>query len=1601
MAIISGSNIQAKESRTEKYTKLDNVKDIKQDLSKLKQQIQGSEETKDISPDEKITFSKDKESLSTEQKREHFVEWMDKIVEYTFDDYVKDPQNNARIKALLKAWEAWQKQLEEEFNTKIRQRAFIEFDTHYLILQANLIKEFRFELNILEQSVIDNMLGLYVSDGTYINPNALNRNKRELEQATQQATSEKYRMYHDYIDPYQSFSYANTHKKMDIADIHNDGRVKRYLEKFFDEEEDQKAIRRGMFSINLSTEDGFSSIIIAIREAIAVGNKENPDKKDPAYLLWRELKNNGIINKKKYKVWSTSHETRTLDVDRKKLKNLIDEGHLKYDRKWWWDNELGKIAKVLTRAEWKDLDTFASVMQTKENEVMSIKELHNTREFLRHVSINEKNVLAFLCDFDSSGNLSVEKNKEMKKLKWDIGPLFGQQVYFTIEQAIKIQDVEYPREGEQKVIWNILKNMEITDRRCLENTHLMTMKNNPDTCTKDNLAKLINGSIEDGIYAMPEMKIFFLDAIKKINGGGKATTPNLYDTLVGKDMETSINNISSETELNSTLTTYLQQSKDPKIQALIATHGVVEVRQRLFGHIMNTINNVRITTNDWATTTLQAAGISKWWEVQELRNTLIQETVKKIITTGIHYMKDKWFIVDIGKGKSWTSDSWTFKRAWSTWAGVEIGPAGISVFVSLWWEAAEQINYRRVINADLSQVKNAKYIGIEWWVKAWINTKELSGSAEASGWLFLSKDPIVGINQIDTNYRELAERIFNVESASITNVLSNANTCKKYFNDKIDRYKGDLTYGEFVTTNERHLKNNVDFIVRYMEANKLFGEDSFLAKKSSEEQRKSLDYLLLLLQTGCREARRHDVVAGLHGKIDITRLSFGITTRALTTSFGTGKTPEPTAISTSGETQETGEMSWWHAGSQDPGKDRFGIAWFYVGLNISTWKNRYVPKTENYLFKEYQLKKGTWLNQVSSTIDNPTKYAAYLKALYNDDRLYCYADNNEKIIIRPREWEDINLAQFLNIHATPQAQGKYTLIWNVLTIGNVGDIGAYTVTEAKGVRRVLCLWSKALDDARRITTNTTNTTAEAIKPKHTGYETRTQTAITNTLIPAMKWNAEWLANAKTETSKFFADGKLITPNGYTVEFSPTTIQGEKLSTWSLSITKKEDGTHYVAYRNTPNNKLVISYFDDNIYAEKNREARNNPANRKETPYTINELFAYEWELLNAQNLLNNLANDKDIFDAEKNNSSNYYKFLSSASRVSEWNTIDTKELNTAINYLRALLPNRHEDINQLQWYLNSSDKYVRTYAINRFKQIFARNARHTANKNIWEIVRGRNGREHITWPSKEKLPSNLQKELKEQHNIWSRSGEKYNTSVQANPNLIGYTAFYRNFGGQEQNKAYSLTSLGNTASQVTPYNIENTTEASKRFINNFEKNQYDVEQFAYSLEQQFRKQWLTVHLRDNDYTTTFENIRWLLQGEELLLDSWNKISIDVNRVFYLLAECVNESIGFEIKKIKITSLKSDIDLPGKYTAEGTSDKTYSYTTSLHGSSYSVPSNVVAKEQKVWRRHHISRNNRAPEAHAESWVTQKPNSDTDGGGWTQDGGNIDGWGWGSE
>lgn len=159
--------------------------------------------------------------------------------------------------------------------------------------------------------------------------------------------------------------------------------------------------------------------------------------------------------------------------------------------------------------------------------------------------------------------------------------------------------------------------------------------------------------------------------------------------------------------------------------------------------------------------------------------------------------------------------------------------------------------------------------------------------AEAYAGINRQRDPEVGINQIDKQYRAVSELIFDVRS--LTDELSDREQFRKEIQKRIDDEKTDPTYGRFVSKNKQHLEDDLTFMVNYMDANKFFGTDGIFNKFPKSNRTNSINALLDIIQSGNIESRRHDVIAGLHGKIALTKLSFGVTTNALTLSSGTSK----------------------------------------------------------------------------------------------------------------------------------------------------------------------------------------------------------------------------------------------------------------------------------------------------------------------------------------------------------------------------------------------------------------------------------------------------------------------------------------------------------------------------------------------------------------------------------------------------------------------------------------------------------------------------------------------------------------------------------------
>ena len=141
------------------------------------------------------------------------------------------------------------------------------------------------------------------------------------------------------------------------------------MERIFDNEE-SKELRRGTFRINLDKEKGLAGIVIAIREAIA--NKDNEDLTNPHKKLYDRLIADNNLR--------VSGDMIDLEFSRKDIKDLIDEHLIVYEKEGGMDDEKVKVAKILSRAQRSDLDTFASLVQSKDDIAMAVKERNNALE---------------------------------------------------------------------------------------------------------------------------------------------------------------------------------------------------------------------------------------------------------------------------------------------------------------------------------------------------------------------------------------------------------------------------------------------------------------------------------------------------------------------------------------------------------------------------------------------------------------------------------------------------------------------------------------------------------------------------------------------------------------------------------------------------------------------------------------------------------------------------------------------------------------------------------------------------------------------------------------------------------------------------------------------------------------------------------------------------------------------------------------------------------------------------------------------------------------------------------------------------------------------
>jgi hypothetical protein len=178
---------------------------------------------------------------------------------------------------------------------------------------------------------------------------------------------------------------------------------------------------------------------------------------------------------------------------------------------------------------------------------------------------------------------------------------------------------------------------------------------------------------------------------------------------------------------------------------------------------------------------------------------------------------------------------------------------------------------------------------------------------------------------------------------------------------------------------------------------------------------------------------------------------------------------------------------------------------------------------------------------------------------------------------------------------------------------------------------------------------------------------------------------------------------------------------------------------------------------------------------------------------------------------------------------------------------------------------------------------------------------------------------------------------------------------------------------------------------------------YEINRLATSLEAQFLAQWATVDILKGTQEKTLKQLELLIQWKEITIDSWDKISIDLDWVFYLLGDCCNESLGMKIKNIKIQKFIPGTVVAWRYAATGITDKEYKWGMDLYTKSHSISNRVITKEMKVWVKGFFKKRDKKPSPDANAGETKDPWDPHawDGNNETQDPWNPNAWSWDNE
>lgn len=281
-------------------------------------------------------------------------------------------------------------------------------------------------------------------------------------------------------------------------------------------------------------------------------------------------------------------------------------------------------------------------------------------------------------------------------------------------------------------------------------------------------------------------------------------------------------------------------------------------------------------------------------------------------------------------------------------------------------------------------------------------------------------------------------------------------------------------------------------------------------------------------------------------------------------------------------------------------------------------------------------------------------------------------------------------------------------------------------------------------------------------------------------------------------------------------------------------------------------------------------------------------------------------NKNKLKDAEKHNMVAFKSFMLHLWHIESGSTIGED----ALKYAKVDLKNILGTKNELFKFINTATDYATiAYVVDRMKQIFAMENAYEGAK-ISDLRNARPEKwyhEECKSPSSEPLPSSLTRE-----DLLPTSGrdERFDIdNAKINPNLIWYTAFYRD----REHPAYSMTAPGSTTVYgkfiSEALSGEQLDDGKTWFLKNLDAQTYEKQLLLDSIKSHIDKQF-------RDQITTDNLLSFLNDGKiDVTIDSSKekyRIELGASYHFYLLGECANESLGMQIDKVTIKQYKKTI-----------------------------------------------------------------------------------------